>query len=100
MFGIALLLASLGVAASVLFGENGITHWLGLRAERRQFGEAAFILLERNQALREEIRRLRGDDLYLEELARRQLGFVRPNEYVYRFRSPLEPESRDETGAR
>jgi len=30
---------------------------------------------------------LRTDDLYLEGLARRELGLVRPNEFVYRFRS-------------
>ena len=42
--------------------------------------------MERNARLRDEVRRLRADDLYLEGLARRQLGLVRPNEFVYRFR--------------
>jgi len=41
--------------------------------------------MERNARLRDEIRRLHSDDLYLEGLARRQLGLVRPNEFVYRF---------------
>jgi cell division protein FtsB len=88
VLGIALVLASVGVAASVLFGESGIAHLLRLRAERRALGETAFTLLQRNAALREEITRLRSDDLYLEELARRQLGLVRPDEFVYRFRPP------------
>ena len=82
----ALLLAIMGVAASALIGEHGVAHLVRLRAERRALGQTAFTLLQRNQRLRREIDRLRNDDLYLEELGRRQLGLVRPNEFVYRFR--------------
>ncbi len=81
-----LVLSIAGVAASVLIGEHGIAHLLRLRAERRALGQTAFGLMERDAHLREEIQRLRTDDLYLEGLARRQLGLVRPNESVYRFR--------------
>jgi cell division protein FtsB len=86
VLGGALGLAILGVAASVAVGEHGVAHLLRLRAERRALSDATFALLERNQGLRQEIDRLRADDLYLEGLARRQLGLVRPNEFVYRFR--------------
>jgi len=82
----ALALAIAGVAASVLLGEHGVAHLLRLRAERRALGQAVFVLMEGNTRLRDEIRRLRADDLHLEGLARRQLGLVRPNEFVYRFR--------------
>jgi len=82
----AFVLAISGVAASVLIGEHGIAHVFTLRAERRALGQTAFTLMERNARLRDEIRRLRSDDVYLEGLARRQLGLVRPNEFVYRFR--------------
>ena len=82
----ALCLAIVAVAVSVVVGEHGIAHLMRLRAERSALGNATFTLLQRNQALRREIERLRGDDLYLEGLARRQLGLVRPNEFVYRFR--------------
>ncbi|HJQ82731.1 MAG TPA: septum formation initiator family protein [Candidatus Binatia bacterium] len=83
----ALALAIVGVAASSLVGEHGVAHLMRLHAERRALGDTTFTLLQRNQALRAEIARLRNDDLHLEELARRQLGLVRPNEFVYRFRS-------------
>jgi len=82
----ALVLAIVGVAASAVVGEHGVAHLVRLRAERRALGQVAFTLMQRNQRLRREIERLRNDDLYLEELARRQLGLVRPNELVYRFR--------------
>jgi cell division protein FtsB len=82
----ALALAILGIAASVAFGEHGVAHLLRLRAERRALADGAFALLQQNQRLRTEIQRLRSDDLYVEEQARRRLGLVRPNEFVYRFR--------------
>ena len=83
-----LVLAILGVTASALIGEHGVAHLVRLRAERRALGDTAFALLRHNAELRHDIERLRGDDVYLEELARRQLGLVRPNEFVYRFGRP------------
>ena len=76
------------MTASALIGEDGVAHLLRLRAERRALGDTAFGLLERNRRLRDAIARLKDDDVYLEGLARRQLGLVRPNELVYRFRRP------------
>ncbi len=83
---VALALAIAGVTASTLLGEHGIAHLLRLRAERRELGRAAFTLLHANERLRDDIHRLRSDDLYLERLARQQFGLVKPNEVVYRFR--------------
>jgi len=82
----ALVLAIVGVTASALLGEHGIMHLLRLRAERQELQRSAFALLEENARLRDQLGRLRSDDLYLEELARRQLGLVKPGELVYRFR--------------
>ncbi len=86
LLSVVLLLASVTVTASALIGEHGIPHLIGLRAEREDIGRTAFALLEENARLRDELRRLKKDDLYLEQLARRQLGLVRPGEIVYRFR--------------
>jgi cell division protein FtsB len=82
----ALLLGIAGVTLSALFGEHGLLHLRRLDAERRSLHQRTFALLDANARLREEIRRLESDDLHLEELARRRLGLVRPNETVYRFR--------------
>ena len=86
LLSVVLLLASVTVTASALIGEHGIPHLIGLRAEREDLGRTAFALLEENARLRDELRRLKKDDLYLEQLARRQLGLVKPGEIVYRFR--------------
>jgi cell division protein FtsB len=82
----AVLVATiLGVTASLLHGAGQLRQ---LRGERQQFGEQTVLLLKQNRALRDEAARLKQDDLYLESLARRELGLVRPNEVVYHFRRP------------
>ena len=82
----AVLVATiLGVTASLLHGAGQLRQ---LRGERQEFGEQTVQLLKQNRALRDEAARLKQDDLYLESLARRELGLVRPNEVVYHFRRP------------
>lgn len=84
VLGLALVLAIAGVVLSAFAGEHGVAHFVRLRAARRALGDSHFRLLAENAALRREIERLRSDDLYLEGLARRELGLVRPNEVVVR----------------
>jgi len=96
MLSAVLLLAIATVTASALVGEHGVPHLIRLRAERQELRRTAFALLEENARLHEELAHLKDDNLYLEQLARRQLGLVRPGEIVYRFRS----SSRDGRGRR
>jgi cell division protein FtsB len=83
--------AIVGVTLSVLFGHDGIARLLELRAEQQRLGEEAVALLQANASLRDQVKRLESDDRYLETLARRDLGLVRPNETVYRFRRKARP---------
>jgi cell division protein FtsB len=84
----ALVLAIVAVLVSALFGEHGVTHLLRLKAEQRKQSDTTFSLLQQNARLLDEVRKLRSDELYLEGLARRQLGLVKPNETVYRSNRP------------
>lgn len=43
------------------------------------------LLIEQNQQLREEIQALRNNPALLEEIAREQLGLIKPNETFYRI---------------
>jgi cell division protein FtsB len=79
------------VFVSLLFAPDGLPALVALRRERQRVGEQAVALLEQNAALREQIRRLRSDDAFLEQIVRRDLGFVRDDEVVYRFRRPAKP---------
>jgi cell division protein FtsB len=66
-----------------LIGDRGLVAML---RTRRQFDElSASIERQRteNARLREEARRLRDDPSAIEELARRELGLIRPGEKVF-----------------
>jgi cell division protein FtsB len=93
------LFSSLLVALALFtaFGERGVFHLWRLRGERQQLQERNFVLQKENEALRERVTRIRHDDLYLEKIAREELGLVRPGEIVYRFQSP--ESKRNKTGA-
>lgn len=43
------------------------------------------LLIDQNQQLREEIQALRNNPALLEEIAREQLGLIKPNETFYRI---------------
>lgn len=82
---LGLVVAIATVAGSAVLGADGVTRLLHLRAERQELGQAAVLRLQANAALRAEIARLRSDPKYLEALARRRLGLVKPDEVAYRF---------------
>jgi cell division protein FtsB len=81
---VALLLFAL----VAVFGDHGFVHLLRMQAEQRRLEDVAFALQQRNEQLRERIRRYQTDDLYLEKLARERLGLVRHGEIVYRTTAP------------
>jgi len=82
------LLALLAVDA--VYGDHGLRHLSRMRVEQRELERTAVELQQDNQHLRERIRKLRTDNVYLEKLARERLGLVKKGEILYRFtaRSP------------
>ena len=71
------------MVADALVGDRGL---LAMLDARRQHSElAATIARQRaeNQRLREQARRLRDDPTAIEEIARRDLGLIRPGEKVF-----------------
>ncbi|MHB8733641.1 MAG: FtsB family cell division protein [bacterium] len=73
--GAAIVLA---VALTALFNQYGKTYTLA-RSEAR-LEQRRRELIADNARLRDEIERLRTDDRYIEQIARQQLGLVRPGE--------------------
>jgi cell division protein FtsB len=109
--GLCCLLAALFLFTT--FGERGILHIRRLKEEKRDLDEKNYLLQKENSALRERIKRLRHDNLFLEKIAREELGLVRPGEIIYRFAAeqrkrnrpfsdlPAEPDpSSEQTGRR
>ena len=69
--------------ANALIGERGLPATLRIRREHRELAGTIAALQETNQRLHREAERLRDDPAAIEELARRDLGLIRPGERLF-----------------
>lgn len=82
------------VMVDAVVGERGL---LAMRRATRQYDELSAALARQraeNARLREQARRLQEDPTAIEELARRELGLIRPGEKVFivkDLKSPATP---------
>ncbi len=93
-------LALLGLAAaafvllklflSLLLSDMGIFTLLNLHRTRGDLQQEITDLREKNATLSDQVHALRSDPVYIEALAREELGMVRSGEQVYRL-VPREP---------
>ena len=74
-----------------IFGERGLLHINHLSQEKAELQKQADGLKSENDRLRREIEALKTDHRYLESIARRDFGLVKPNEIVYQFPKPDSP---------
>ncbi len=68
-----------------VFGERGVLHIHHLTQEKEDIQKRALQIKEENEQLRREIEALKSDRRYLESIARKEFGLVRPNEIIYQF---------------
>jgi cell division protein FtsB len=87
-----LVLFALGMLLISLVGNQGLIAYSMLRAERQTLQQDVEALHARELALAREIEALRGSPAYIEQVARRKLGFVKPGEIVVQL--PEEPRER------
>lgn len=71
--------------AWITFTKGGFIYLHRMEAKRQSHINRIDKLIQEKQALMEEIKRLR-DEKYIELLARKELGLVRENEIIYRFK--------------
>jgi cell division protein FtsB len=86
---LALLFLGL-VVAWLGFGERGFIHLYQMDRERQTYPEKIKGLERENRELLDEIRLLRSDRDYVENLGRREMGFVKEDEIIYRFETKKE----------
>ncbi|HAR95571.1 MAG TPA: hypothetical protein DCR97_06365 [Deltaproteobacteria bacterium] len=79
-----ILALSLAFIFVILFSENGLLDLIRMKRQVRNIEAASKNLAEENIRLKGEIERLKTDDKYLEEMARKRFGFIREGEKVYR----------------
>lgn len=70
---------------SALLGNLGPRDLIALQSHRAALEERRNQLAADNASLRTRVQRLRSDDRYVERLIRRELGYARPDELVYKF---------------
>lgn len=74
------------LAVWLIFGRQGLLDLYKMQKENERSLAVIKELEEKNKLLAAEIRRLRGDRQYLESVARKELGLVKDNEIIYRFK--------------
>ena len=71
---------------SALLGKQGPRYLVALQSHRAALEKRRNQLAADNAAFRTRIAKLRSDDRYIERLdTRRELGYARPDELVYKF---------------
>jgi len=73
------------VAAWLIFAEQGLIKLYHTEMERQAYIERIRQLAEENQAMVDEIKRLRTDMKYVESVIRSHFNMIKKNEVIYRF---------------
>ena len=80
-----------GLLLDSLTGPSGVQDLLVLRRNDALLATQRDRLLAENVALRARTARLKSDDAYLQGIIRQELGYVRADDFVYRFAQPGQP---------
>jgi cell division protein FtsB len=80
-----------------VFGERGLLRIYHLSKDKREMEKRVEELKAENDRLKREIQALQSDRRYLESIARRDFGLVRPNEIIYQFPTQEKVESNEGT---
>ncbi len=86
---LSLIFAGVFVALllSALMGSLGPRDLIALQQHRGELEARRDRIAAENASFRTTIQRLRSDDRYIERLIRRELGYARADELVYKFSS-------------
>ncbi len=82
---IILLIFTVIVTLSTLFGERGLLHLYDLSKKRNSMVNYNNALKESNRDLKKKTELLKNDNHYIEKVARKELGMVGSGEIVYHF---------------
>jgi cell division protein FtsB len=82
------------VVVDAIVGEKGLMAMLKARRQYRALEQALGQAKSENARLREDARRLREDPAAIEEIARRELGLIRPGEKLFIIKDVQGPPAR------
>lgn len=81
---IVLSFVSLFLIYDLIYGHNGIKEMQEVEAQLELAQQTALQLQQRNQVVVDQIKDLQQGSIAVEELARSELGLIKPNERFYR----------------
>lgn len=90
----ALLFLGVVVFVDALVGEKGLLETIKKRQQFAKLEQSIQRARTENEQLREEARRLRSDPAAIEELARRELGLMKPGEHLFIIKDRKQPQGR------
>ena len=83
VFRLALFIVTVALIIDAFFGDKGLFRTIRVRREYQDLSASIERLRRENARLRDEARRLRTDPAAVEEVARRELGLIKPGELVF-----------------
>jgi len=88
------LLAGCVLVIDALVGDKGLLAMIQARQEFRNLEQSLADVRAENARLRDEARRLREDPSAVEDLARRELGLIKPGEKLFIIKdvAPKDPQ--------
>ena len=88
------LLAGVVLVIDALVGDKGLLAMIQARQEYRTLENSLADVRAQNARLREQARRLREDPSAVEDLARRELGLIKPGEKLFIIKdvAPKDPQ--------
>ena len=89
----ALLVVGCVLVIDALVGDKGLLAMLRARQTYRSLEQSLSDVRTENAALREEARRLREDPSAIEELARQELGLMKPGEKLFIVKDVVTPNA-------
>lgn len=79
------------IVALALFGATGLRRYQKLRAEAAAMSQQNKKFSAENKQLREEVQRLKNNKQYIQQIARDELGQIKPGETVFLVPSEAKP---------
>lgn len=77
-----------------VFGDRGLLDIYSLKREQQEVLKQVEALKSENDKLKREIEALKSDRRYLESIARKDFGLVKPNEIIYQFPTQDRPDAK------
>lgn len=81
------LVCMCGLFVLIVFGKNGLVELIRLKSTRQSIIEKNESLVQENMQLYRTIDRLQNDLSYVENVARQELGMIRSDELIFKFKS-------------